>query len=86
MAVMALLIPSLGFPVVDALCHAKIPRSGSDERVGSRMTPSVLVLSICKNAIRYQQLKVETDPPTSTPILRFRALRTMAASSLIQQE
>jgi hypothetical protein len=42
--VMALLIPSLGFPVVEDLFHAMIPRSGSDERVGSRMTPSVLVL------------------------------------------
>ena len=46
MAVIALLIPSLGFPVVEDLFHAMIPRSGSDERVGSRMTPSVLVLGI----------------------------------------
>jgi len=41
---MASLIPMLGFPVVEALCHATIPRSGFDDRVGSRITPSVLVL------------------------------------------
>jgi hypothetical protein len=44
MAVMALLIPSLGLPVVEALCHAMIPRSGSEDLFGSRMTPSVFVL------------------------------------------
>lgn len=44
MAVMALLIPSLGLPVVEALCQAIIPRSGSDEWAGSRITPSVFVL------------------------------------------
>lgn len=44
MAVMALLMPSLGFPVVDALCQAIMPRSGEEERVGSRITPSVFVL------------------------------------------
>jgi hypothetical protein len=41
---MALLIPSLGLPVVEALCHAMIPRSDSEDLFGSRMTPSVLVL------------------------------------------
>ena len=44
MAVMAALMPSLGLEVVEALCQAMIPRPGSDEQVGSRMTPSVLVL------------------------------------------
>jgi hypothetical protein len=47
---MALLMPSLGFPVVDALCHATIPRPRSDDRVGSRITPSVFVLLTCKHA------------------------------------
>lgn len=41
---MALLIPLLGLPVVEALCHATMPLPGSEERVGSSITPSVFVL------------------------------------------
>lgn len=74
MAVMAALIPALGLPVVGALCHATIPRSGSEERVGSRITPSVFVLMVF---CQVSYLVVEEDftyPPTSTPILKFGAI------------
>ena len=43
MVVIASLIPRLGFVVVGALCQATIPLSGSEARVGSITTPSVLV-------------------------------------------
>lgn len=44
MAVRALFIPWLGLDVVQALCHARMPRLGAVEWVGSRITPSVFVL------------------------------------------
>lgn len=43
MAVMASLIPTLGFVVVGDLCHARIPLPGDDAWRGSKMTPSVFV-------------------------------------------
>ena len=72
MAVMALLIPSLGFPVVETLCQAMIPRPGSEERVGSRITPSVFVLVKLSATRSFLVFVGEiTHPPTSTPIRRF---------------
>jgi hypothetical protein len=44
MALMTLLMPSLGFLVVLSFFHATMPLSGAEERVRSRITPSVFVL------------------------------------------
>jgi len=50
--------------------HATIPLPGSDAFVGSKMTPSVLVLGVGRLAkIRVIISCCSTYPPTSTPIL-----------------
>ena len=58
-----------------AAYHAIIPRSSSDAREGSRITPSVLVLDQWSVSPPCSDSEV-THPPTSTPIRRY--LRPMS--------
>ncbi len=52
--------------------HAMIPLSGSETRDRSSITPSVLVLwSVSHGTFNVDFNWLPTNPPTSTPILRF---------------
>lgn len=70
MVVMAVEMPWLGFAVVGALCHARMPRDEDVVRDGSRMTPSVFVLFLyvsldqveyCKESMNNLPSDIDSD-------------------------